>query len=179
MAELQSSGVMQHFDGGAVRESQEGRGRCDLLPLDIVGQLFARNKTYTPKRIFDLLDAFIHDGDPDHLLEALHKFVETNPMWFESLSTMLLEVSIHFEDGARKYSERNWEKGIEVPRFISSAVRHYLKYLRGDTDEPHCRSFCWNLICCAWTCKHHPELNPYKKEREDLSQKEECLQRQS
>lgn len=166
MAELQSSGTMQHFDSGAVRDSQEGRGRCDLLPLDMVAQLFADSADFTPARIFTKLDAFIHDGNPQHLLSALHRFVQSNPAWHESLSTMLLELSIHFEDGARKYNARNWEGGIEVPRFISSAVRHYLKYLRGDTDEMHCRSFCWNLICCAWTCKHHPELNPYKKESE-------------
>ena len=174
MAELKDSGVRQAY-GSAVRDSQEGRGRADLLPLDVVGLLFLENKTYTPKRIFDLIDRFQKDGDPAHLLEAVHKFVGTSPEYFESIPTMLLELSIHFEDGARKYNERNWEGGIPIPRFISSAVRHYLKYLRGDTDEPHHRSFCWNLICCAWTCKHHPELNPYGKEREDLSLKEECF----
>ena len=34
------------------------------------------------------------------------------------------------------------------------AVRHYLKWLRGDTDEPHDRGVVWNLLCCIWTVKH-------------------------
>ena len=89
---------------------------------------------------------------------------------------MLLEVSIHFEEGAKKYGENNWQKGIPVHCYIDSAVRHYLKYLRGDKDEPHDRAFCWNLMCAIWTCKHKPELNDYsindvvvKKENSDAS----------
>lgn len=81
-----------------------------------------------------------------------------------TLNTKLLEVAKHFEDGAKKYGENNWQKGIPVKCYIDSAVRHYLKYLRGDTDEPHDRAFVWNILCCIWTCKHKPELNDYKKE---------------
>jgi hypothetical protein len=77
---------------------------------------------------------------------------------------MLLEVAKHFEDGAKKYGENNWQKGIPVRCYIDSAVRHYMKYSRGDTDEPHDRAFCWNLLCAIWTCKHMPELNDYKEE---------------
>jgi hypothetical protein len=73
-------------------------------------------------------------------------------------------VSKHFEEGCKKYGERNWQKGIPTHCYIDSAVRHYLKWLRGDTDEPHDRAFAWNLLCCIWTCEHMPELNEYAKE---------------
>jgi hypothetical protein len=76
---------------------------------------------------------------------------------------MLLEVSKHFEEGAEKYGENNWQKGLPVKCYINSAVRHYLKWLRGDKDEFHDRAFCWNVICAIWTCKHKPELNDYGK----------------
>ena len=72
---------------------------------------------------------------------------------------MLLEVSKHFEEGAKKYGENNWQKGIPVHCYIDSMVRHYLKFLRGDTDEPHDRAFVWNVMCCAWTVIHKPEMN--------------------
>ena len=55
------------------------------------------------------------------------------------------------------------EKGIPLSRFVDSGVRHYLKWLRGDKDEPHDRAFCWNILCCIWTCIHKPELNDYGK----------------
>ena len=52
---------------------------------------------------------------------------------------------------------------MPVKIYIDSAVRHYLKFLRGDEDEPHDRAFCWNIMCAIWTCKHKPELNDYAK----------------
>lgn len=33
MAELKDSGARREFESGAVRDIQEGKGRCDLLPL--------------------------------------------------------------------------------------------------------------------------------------------------
>ena len=74
------------------------------------------------------------------------------------MPTTILEVSKHFEEGAKKYGEYNWQKGIPVSCYIDSAVRHYLKWLRGDTDEAHDRAFVWNIICCMWTVKHEYEL---------------------
>ena len=71
---------------------------------------------------------------------------------------MILDVSIHFEEGAKKYGEYNWQKGIPVQSYIDSAVRHYLKHLRGDDDENHLRAFVWNIFCCIWTVKHKEEI---------------------
>ena len=75
----------------------------------------------------------------------------------------LLEVSKHFEEGAKKYGEYNWQKGIPVHCYIDSAVRHYLKWVRGDKDEPHNRAFVWNLLCCIWTITNKPEREEVDK----------------
>lgn len=40
MAELKDTGNRRDFGTGAVRDMAEGKGRCDLLPLDIIWQLF-------------------------------------------------------------------------------------------------------------------------------------------
>ena len=50
-----------------------------------------------------------------------------------------------FEAGARKYSDRNWEKGIPLSRFIDSAMRHIFQYLEGRRDEDHLGQGFWNL----------------------------------
>jgi len=48
--------------------------------------------------------------------------------------------------------------------YIDSAVRHFLKHLRGDTDEPHDRAFVWNLLCAVWTLKNKPELDDIERD---------------
>ena len=39
----------------------------------------------------------------------------------------------HFEKGAAKYGDRNWEQGIPLSRFLDSALRHLFAYLRAGT----------------------------------------------
>lgn len=160
--EIKDSGDRTVFDSGAVRDMHEGKGRCDLLPMDIVGNLIGG---CTPSAeydfLFDNLNEFQDTHDDNVLLIALAHF--SFKRWGD-IETMLLEVAKHFEDGAKKYGDNNWRKGIPVNVYIDSATRHLIKLLRGDTDEPHDRAFCWNLLCAAWTCKHKPELNPYRNE---------------
>lgn len=159
------SGNRREFESGAVRDIQEGKGRCDLLPLDVVGAYLYGSEwvadDYKPTIVFERLNKFTKTGQVDYLIKALRE-----AEIFEDDYTMLLEVSKHFEEGAKKYGDRNWQKGIPVRCYIDSAVRHYLKFLRGDKDEPHDRAFCWNILCAIWTCKHKPELNEYGKEED-------------
>lgn len=155
---IKDSGNRREFETGAVRDIQEGKGRCDLLPLDVVAEYFARDGM--PNEAIWSIYKFQEIGDIVYLSRALDSFNEDH---WKNNRTMFLEVSIHFEEGAKKYGERNWEKGIPVHCYIDSAVRHYLKHLRGDTDEPHDRAFVWNIICAIWTCKHKPELNEYAR----------------
>ncbi len=76
----------------------------------------------------------------------------------ERWCTRLLDVSKHYEAGAAKYGDRNWECGIPVHCYIDSGVRHYLKWRRGDTDEPHDRAFLFNILGAIWTHINKPEL---------------------
>lgn len=39
MVEIKDSGERREFETGAVRDIQDGKGRCDLLPLDVVSWL--------------------------------------------------------------------------------------------------------------------------------------------
>ena len=71
---------------------------------------------------------------------------------------VLLRLAQHYERGARKYEERNWEKGIPAHSFADSAFRHLVKYLDGYTDEDHLIAAIWNLCGLAWTEEKHPEL---------------------
>lgn len=143
----------REFDSGAVRDIHDGKGRCDLLPLDVVSVLL-------DDAIYYHLDMFGKTGDVKYLYGAIYEAVSEVEI-FDSLETTMLEVSKHFEEGAKKYSEDNWKKGIPVHCYIDSATRHYLKHRRGDVDEPHDRAFVWNVMCAIWTVLHKPDLNDF------------------
>jgi hypothetical protein len=164
VSSIKDSGQRTEFETGAVRDIQEGKGRCDLMPMDVIAILFGRafGEVDCATQIFSEIYLFLTSGNYRFLAEALGLFVEQSD--FQCWSDMLLEVSVHFEEGAKKYGENNWQKGIPVRRYIDSAVRHYLMWLRGDTDEPHDRAVCWNLMCAVWTCIHKPELNEFLTE---------------
>ena len=160
--EIKDSGERREFETGAVRDIQEGKGRCDLLPLDVVAKYLLTHEK--GDLVLLAISTFIKTTDNDYLRVALDKFCKAND-WDHP--TLILEVAKHFEEGAKKYGEYNWQKGIPTHCYIDSAVRHYLKWLRGDEDEPHDRAFVWNILCCIWTCEHKPELNDYAKKNKE------------
>ena len=152
---IKDSGARREFGTGAVRDITDGKGRCDLMPLLIVGHLL-------DDPVFTYLQMYMTTGESLPLYTALCVCKV-----FEDMPTMMLEVAKHFEEGCKKYGENNWQKGIPTHCYIDSAIRHYLKWRRGDKDEPHDRAFCWNILCCIWTCVNKPELNDYRKDIQD------------
>lgn len=156
MAELKDSGRRREFESGAVRDIAEGKGRCDLLPLDVCAKIFSSLEgDKISESVLDDIDHYVRTGSYLELIAAIGDF---NDLSGNSVSQCLLDLAKHYEDGAVKYSARNWERGIPLHCFIDSGVRHYLKYIRGDRDEPHDRAFVWNMVGAIWTQKHHPEL---------------------
>ena len=117
--QIKDSGVRRRFETGAVRDMQEGKGRCDLLP-----------------------------------------------------ACAMLRKAKHFEAGAKKYGDRNWEKGIPLNSFIDSALRHILKYLDGQTDEDHLCAASWNLDAAMWTEEKRPDLVNVPTRPEYISRKD-------
>ena len=71
---------------------------------------------------------------------------------------VLLRLAKHYEEGALKYSDRNWKKGIPCHSFADSALRHFFKYMDGWKDEDHLIAAIWNLCGLAWTEEKHPDL---------------------
>lgn len=154
MAELKDSGNRQEFSTGAVRDIQEGKGRCDLLPLDVIGEYYIYIGLPISGKILKKLDEYQLTHESSCVFDAIRAF-EAWGWENDNLETMILDISKHFEDGAKKYGENNWRKGIPCKRYLDSAIRHFLKYVRGDCDEPHDRAVVWNLLCCEWTNQHY------------------------
>lgn len=148
---IKDSGDRTQFETGAVRDMREGKGRCDLMPLGVAAE-------WLKDDVLGCIAQFQAQGSTVFLYGALNYFAQnTSNVGLDFRANALLEVAKHFEEGAKKYGENNWQKGIPVHCYIDSAIRHYLKWLRGDTDEPHDRAFVWNVMCCIWEADYHKE----------------------
>jgi hypothetical protein len=67
---------------------------------------------------------------------------------YDLISPLFLKrLAKHFENGAKKYGDRNWEKGIPLSSYLDSAMRHLGKYLEGLRDEDHLAAAAWNINC--------------------------------
>lgn len=141
---IKDSGTRREFETGAVRDCTEGKGRCDLMPLDVVAEVADDDI------LFDIA-SYVDTGIDMFLKNALERFARV----YDSIYDMMLDVSIHFEEGAKKYGEYNWQKGIPESSYIDSAVRHYMKYRAGMEDERHDRAFVWNILCLIWQHKQN------------------------
>lgn len=95
---IKDSGKRQDFETGSKRDTRDGKGRFDLLPM-----------------------------------------------------RALTRLARHFEGGAKKYGDRNWEKGQPISRYMDSALRHACKYMQGERDEDHLIAAAWNIMCAADT----------------------------
>lgn len=81
------------YETGAIRDSEAGKGRQDLIP-------------YEPLR----------------------------------------RLAVHYENGAKKYGDRNWEKGQDMAGHLRSAFRHLTQFMNGENNEDHLSACVWNIF---------------------------------
>lgn len=51
-----------------------------------------------------------------------------------------------YAEGAVKYSDENWLKGIEARNLMNHAMTHINEYMAGDKTEDHLSHAVWNLM---------------------------------
>ena len=60
--------------------------------------------------------------------------------------TALRRLGMVYLRGEKKYSARNWEKGMPYSRFLDSALRHLNSYIEGKRDEDHLSQAVFNIF---------------------------------
>ena len=78
---------------------------------------------------------------------------------FDLLSPVLLwGVARVLEFGARKYADRNWEKGIKYGRVFSALMRHLWAWWGGEDKDPETgESHLYHAGCCLMFLTHFEE----------------------
>jgi hypothetical protein len=75
--------------------------------------------------------------------------------------------SMHLANGAKKYGDRNWEKGQPLSRYIESLERHLEKLKVGLIDEDHASAVAWNIDAFIHT-KFMVSIGALPKELDDM-----------
>lgn len=96
---------------------------------------------------------------------------------FDLLSPIALQrLAIHTANGAKKYGDRNWEKGQPLNRYIESLERHLQKFKIGLQDEDHASAIMWNIMAFIHT-KTLVDNGVLPKELDDLPKYPEEIQK--
>jgi hypothetical protein len=74
----------------------------------------------------------------------------------------LREVARACAEGAEKYSDFNWERGMPVNDLLNHAIAHVYQFLSGDRSEPHLGHAAWNLLAAIHSHELWTELNDGK-----------------
>ena len=77
----------------------------------------------------------------------------------------LKRLARHYENGAIKYGDWNWSKGMNQSSFMDSAIRHLNDYRTGDRSEDHLAACAFNVFALI----HQEEMFERKKLPETLN----------
>ena len=76
----------------------------------------------------------------------------------------LKRVMKRYLDGAEKYGENNWMKGMPLSVYYDCAHRHLDAWWSGDDKEDHAAAVVWNMLCAMWTETRAWENDEWVKE---------------
>lgn len=81
---------------------------------------------------------------------------------------VLVEIAALYGRGARKYDDRNWEKGFDWSRSYDAVFRHMKDFWQGEDFDPESRALhpiamAWNSIALAWFYRNRPEFDDRPK----------------
>lgn len=63
-----------------------------------------------------------------------------------------------YAEGALKYGDSNWQKGIDTPNLLNHAITHIESWRNGDRSEDHMAHAVWNLFTIMYTEERLPHL---------------------
>lgn len=107
--------------------------RCDICNLEF--QTYREQTELCPRA--ELIATSGHKDDRDKIRMEL-----IPPELMTSVGDILTS-------GAKKYDDRNWEKGMKWSRVYGALLRHLNAWWGGETKDPETgRSHLWHAACC-------------------------------
>ena len=148
------------FESGAVRDKVPYRyDLCssEITRIAIVSAAnFGRDVKHYASKLADCLLSKQEFGT-DKIWGALVFFVleiKTEFRHADIRYAIMQEYAKTLHEGAIKYGERNWEKGLPKENLINHAIHHLIAFVCGDKTENHLGHLIWNVL----TLIHFEEL---------------------
>ena len=140
-------------EGGDERRKDAGKAPLHLVPWDtikcIASELVNRSPSY---EVDDECMAGLPNLEPGDALDNLIEFFQNGAeLEAPSLTASdIIGVARVLEFGAKKYSARGWEKGIEYSRTFSSGMRHLFALGNGQENDPETGLPHWHHALCNY-----------------------------
>lgn len=148
---LADSGQRTVTETGALRDPQgadPANGRWDLIPPECVEAVMRVDSCRKDEALHSLFNWL---ADADTSVYGGARFCRYLLEESGSVTGGLFRLAKHYARGAQKYSDRNWEKGLETGRTVQSLFNHFRKLEAGDTDEDHRMGAVWNCFALMFT----------------------------
>lgn len=101
-----------------------------------------------------------HEGSTVRFATGAVRSSDAEATRYDLISPIGLEaVARTCAEGAAKYGDWNWEKGMPVHDLLNHALRHVYRHLAGDRSEPHLAHAAWGLLAAIHSDELWPHLN--------------------
>ena len=104
--------------------------------------------TMFPKKEFPFMYDSVKDSGARQSFDtgAVRDTQDNKPRYDLIPVAALRRLATHYANGAKKYGEHNWTKGIPASRCIASAERHLFQWVEGDRSEDHLSAVLFNIM---------------------------------
>lgn len=123
------------FESGATRNAVDCR--YDLMSVPVTAVLLGDHPV-AKRFVLNLFEYY--NGKDTEVVSYLAETLQVNPYDLVYLYAQAMH------EGASKYGEGNWLKGIPESNLLNHALHHLFKFVAGDTSEDHRSHLVWNVF---------------------------------
>jgi hypothetical protein len=181
MSDIAYQGEVSKFSTGAVRSSDAKNVRFDLISpysysrvaeyaresKDLVETMNTLDEVVMNAQGFLYIalggewDDYWLESAAIALLNAMHREETGQPYPYNDRPAYigLRRLAETYKEGADKYNDHNWLKGMPVSDLLNHATRHLFIWLDGDRSEDHLAHATWGVFAAIHSLHYWPHLN--------------------
>lgn len=130
------------------REDKSNKLDYSLVDVEFF-KLLHNLESYYKRTQIEEIDAFSYLMNV-YSMRVPYEFLSTSALFFVDYKDFyeILKLTVERMQESLQYHERdNWKLGLSARGCIGSAIRHWVEYRLGNTDENHFGAFVFNIMC--------------------------------